>query len=395
MEHGGPGLILTLGGLLLLALAIEGLARRARVPQVTLLVLAGILIGKPGLDLLPAAADAWYPVVSDFALLIVGFLLGRHLSLALLRAHGRRLVWFSLSVVLGTSLTVGALLVASGFPVPMAMVLAGIAPASAPTAILNVVEENEAAGSYTETMLAVVAINNALVLITFDLLLAGAETLIAGEAMTGPLLAGGHGLVGAVLVGAVTGLPAGRLIHRVRSGESMQLATLGLVLACGGLALWIGASYLLAAIALGAVLVNSARGDARPFETVQALDWPILALFFILTGAGSHPETLLSIGWLGGVYVIARALGLIVGAWTGGFLGRAPQIQRRWLGPAIMPQAGVALGMALVASEELPRWGETVLAVVVGSTVLFELVGPVLTRLGLSRAGNIRSPAGF
>ncbi|HKJ70345.1 MAG TPA: cation:proton antiporter, partial [Gammaproteobacteria bacterium] len=253
---------------------------------------------------------------------------------------------------------------------------------------------NEARGTYTETMLAVVAINNALALIAFDLLLAGAETLVVGKAMIGPLLEGGRGLVGAVLVGAVTGLPAGRLLARVRAGESMQLAVLGLILTCGGLALWVGASYLLAAIALGAVLVNTGRGDPRPFDTVQALDWPILALFFILTGAGSHPETLMAIGWLGAIYVAARALGLVTGAWVGGVLGRAPQVQRRWLGPAIMPQAGVALGMALVASDGLTDWGDTILAVVVGSTILFELFGPVLTRVGLSRAGDIPTRLG-
>jgi len=192
----------------------------------------------------------------------------------------------------------------------------------------------------------------------------------------------------------VTGLPAGRLLARVRAGESMQLAVLGLILTCGGLALWVGASYLLAAIALGAVLVNTGRGDPRPFDTVQALDWPILALFFILTGAGSHPETLMAIGWLGAIYVAARALGLVTGAWVGGVLGRAPQVQRRWLGPAIMPQAGVALGMALVASDGLTDWGDTILAVVVGSTILFELFGPVLTRVGLSRAGDIPTRLG-
>jgi len=395
MEHGNPGLIFSLGTLLLAALAMEGLGRRVRIPQVTLLILVGMVVGEPGLDLLPpAAAETWYPVISDLALLIVGFLLGRHLALPVLRRYGRRLLWFSLCAVLGAVGMVALVLVLVDTPLPLALVLAGIAPATAPAAVLNVVEETDARGAYTEIMLGVVAINNALALIAFDLLLAASDTLVEDQAPMASLISGGQALLGAVAIGLGVGLPAGRLMPRVRSGESMELATLGLVLACGGLALWADASYLLAAIALGAALVNSGPRDPRPFETVQQIDWPFLALFFVFTGASSHPEILLSIGLTGILYILSRIAGLTLGTWVGGWLGRAPSSQRRWLGPAILPQAGLALGMAMIAGDHLPEWGDTLMAVVVGSTVLFELVGPILTRVSLSRAGDIppRSP---
>jgi Kef-type K+ transport system membrane component KefB len=391
MEHGTPGLILTLGALLLLGLAIAGLGRRLGIPQVTLLILAGMAIGPSGVGLLPARSGQWYPVVSDLALLIVGFLLGRHLAAPVLRAQGRKLVWFSLLAVTGAVVTVATLLAAGGAPPPLVLVLAGIAPASAPAAILIVVEETRGRGTYTETMLCLVAINNALALIAFDLLLAGAEVVEGAGGALGPLLSGGQALGGALAVGLAVGVPAAYLVPRIRTGEPMQLGVLGLVLACGGLALWLEASYLLAAIALGAVLTNAPSTDQRPFETVEHLDWPFLVLFFILTGASAHPGELLTMGWVGALYVTGRVLGLIAGAWLGGWAGGAPHLHRRWMGPAILPQAGLALGMALAAGEALPQWREPIMAVVVASTVLFELVGPVLTRLGLSRAGEIPS----
>lgn len=380
-------LILTLGFLLLVGLVVAGLGRRVGVPQVTLLILAGMALGPSGLGVLPEQIGDWYPVISDLALLMVGFLLGRHLEGYLLRAHGRKLLGFSLGTVIGAAAVVAVLLLAGGAPLPLALVLAGIAPASAPAAILLVVEESGGRGSYTQTMLALVAINNALALAVFDLLLSGAEALGSGGAVD-PLLSGGRALGGALLVGILVGIPAALVVPRVRTGEPMQLAVLGMVLACGGLALWLEASYLLAAIVLGAVLMNAPGGDRRPFETVESIDWPFWVLFFIVTGARAHPEELLALGLVGVLYVVGRVAGLVGGAWIGGVMGSAPRLHRQWMGPAILPQAGVALGMALAAGHGLPDWGDTIMTVVVASTVLFELMGPVVTRLGLSRTGE-------
>ncbi|MFB6259113.1 MAG: cation:proton antiporter, partial [Thiohalorhabdaceae bacterium] len=289
MAHGTPDLILTLGVLLLLGLAIAALGRRLRIPQVTLLILAGMAVGPSGLDLLAERTGQWYPVISDLA----------HLAAPVLRAHARKLVWFSLAVVTGAVTSVTVLLLAGGAPLSLALVLAGIAPATAPAAILTVVEESGGHGSYTETMLGLVAINNAVALMVFDLLLAGAETLAGMGGALGPLWAGGRALGGALLVGLLAGIPAAFLVPRVRTGEPMQLGVLGTLLACGGLALWLDASYLLAAIVLGALLINAPGGDRRPFETMENLDWPFLVLFFVLTGASAHPEELLTIGSVG------------------------------------------------------------------------------------------------
>ena len=114
----------------------------------------------------------------------------------------------------------------------------------------------------------------------------------------------------------------------------------------------------------------------------------MLVIFFVLAGAEADLGRIAGLGLVGGVYVVLRAAGLVAGAWLGGTLAGAPMRHRVWMGPAILPQAGVALGMALVAGDRLPDLKQDIIAVVIGSTVLFEILGPVLTRVALVRTGD-------
>jgi len=382
--------IATLGALLLLGLAGDLLSRRVPVPRVTLLILFGVLIGSSGLALLPTRAEHWYPLISNVALLMVGFLLGGKLSLTNLRKIGRQVLGISLFEVLGAALLVLLGLWLLGVPLPLALVLAGIAPASAPAAVSNVVEEIEARGTYTDTLLGIVAIDDAWGLIVFSLLLAAAQALSAGGdgSALGAIQHGGWELGGAVALGLLVGIPAAFLTGRLAPGQPIQAEALGVVLLAGGLALWLEVSYLLTALVVGATIVNLASHHERPFHEIEHIEWPFMILFFLLAGASLHVGELAHIGWAGLVYIVMRAVGLIVGAFVGGgATGAEPRI-RRWMGLAIMPQAGVALGMALVASNALPGLNGTILPLVVGSTVVFELVGPILTRLALVRSGE-------
>jgi len=385
------GLVIsTLGALLLLGLSGDLLSRWLPLPRVTLLVVFGVLIGPSVLGLLPERAEGWYPFVSDLALLMVGFLLGGKLSISNLREVGKQVLGISVFEVLGASLLVLGGLLLVGAPWPLALILAGIAPASAPAAVSNVVEELESEGKYTNTLLGIVAIDDAWGLIAFSLLVAVAQTMVAGGEGT-PMDALAHGawdLGGAIALGLLVGVPAAFLTGRLRPGEPTQAEALGVVLLAGGLALWLEVSFLLTALVVGATIVNLASHHERPFAEIEYIEWPFMILFFLLAGASLHVAELAHIGLAGLAYIGFRALGLILGAYAGGtFTGAEPRI-RRWMGLAIMPQAGVALGMALVAGNTFPELKDTILPLVVGSTVVFELLGPVLTRLALIRAGE-------
>jgi len=381
--------ITTLGALLLLGLLGDLLSRVLPLPRVTLLVVFGVIVGAPGLGLLPEQANDWYPLISDLALLMVGFLLGGKLSAQTLREVGRSVLTLSIAEVIGASMAVAVGLLLAGVPLELALLLAGIAPASAPAAITNVTKELGARGRFTDTLLGIVAIDDAWGLIAFSLLLAAA-TAIAGEAGAwGALAEGARELGGAVLVGVVVGVPAAYLTGRLRPGEATQAEALSVVLLAGGLALWLEASFLLAAMIAGAVIVNLAEHHDRPFHEIENIEWPFMVLFFVLAGASLHLDKLSEAGLIGALYIVLRASGLIAGAFAGGFLSGADTTLRRWMGIAIMPQAGVALGMALVAGNAFPDQRETILTLVIGSTVVFELLGPVLTRLALVRSGEV------
>jgi Kef-type K+ transport system membrane component KefB len=113
-----------------------------------------------------------------------------------------------------------------------------------------------------------------------------------------------------------------------------------------------------------------------------------MVLFFVLAGAEADLTRLKDLGVVGTTYVLLRCVGLVAGAYIGGTIAGVDRSHRRWMGPAIFPQAGVALGMALVAGQRFPQIREDLLAVVIGSTILFEVVGPILTRLALIRVGD-------
>jgi Kef-type K+ transport system membrane component KefB len=377
-------LLLVLGGLLLVGLVTDEIGRRTRLPRVTLLTLFGVAIGPSGFDLLPGAFQDWYEFLASAALTMVAFLLGGKLSLTALRSHGKAILAVSLSVVIATIFVVGIGLIAIGTPILMALMLAGIATATDPAATQDVVRQTRAKGSFTDTLLGVVAVDDAWGLIAFSLVLVAARA-ISGDSAVAIL---GHGLWelgGALAVGAAVGLPAAYLTGRLKPGEPMQAEALGLVFLCAGLAIWLDASFLLAGMIAGAIVVNMAKHHSRPFHEIEHVEWPFMVLFFVLAGASLRLESLDEIGVIGVAYLVLRTLSRMIGGRLGGTLAALPQPHRRWMGTALLPQAGVALGMALVAVNYCPELGETLLAVTIGTTIAFETVGPTLTQLALRK----------
>jgi len=383
--------LVTLGALLLLALLGDLVSAYLPIPRVTVLVVAGLIVGPPGLDVLPPVSTEVYPVVSKLALLMVGFLLGGKLSRATLATVGRSVFAISLCEVVGVAILVALGLMALGVAPALAMILGGIAPASAPAAVTNVVDDLGAKGAMTDTLLGVVAIDDAWGLITFSALLAAAQTLTGTAGAADALLHGARELGGAIFVGVAVGVPAALVTGRLQPGKPTQAEALGVVLLAGGLAMHLEASYLLSAMLVGAVIANLAQHHDRPFHEIEAVEWPFMVMFFVLAGASLELSALAAVGPVAVAYLALRAGGLVVGAYAGGRLAGAPTRVRRWLGAAIMPQAGVALGMALVAGNAFPDLRESIISLVVASTVVFELVGPIVTRMALVRAGEASS----
>jgi len=206
-----------------------------------------------------------------------------------------------------------------------------------------------------------------------------------------PLAHAAYDLGGALAVGLLTGLPAAYLTGRLSPGEPLQAEALGVVFLTAGLALWLGVSVLLAGITAGAVVANLARHHERAFHEIEHVEWPFMLIFFLLAGATLEIDRLPELGLIGLGFVVLRTVARLVGGWIGAGLAGLTPVERRWTGPALLPQAGVAIGMALVAGEAFPDWRDIILTVTVGTTVLFELIGPPATMYALRRvaAGSI------
>ena len=140
---------------------------------------------------------------------------------------------------------------------------------------------------------------------------------------------------------------------------------------------------------LGMTVASLAKHHTRPFHAIEGIEWPFLILFFFLAGASLDLRALENVGWIGATYILLRIGGRVLGAYVGGTATGAEPAIRRWLGVALLPQAGVSVGLALLASQRLPELGAIILPVVLGSTVFFELIGPAATKAVLSRTGSL------
>lgn len=377
-------LLVTLGLLFLAGLVADEVGRTTRAPRVTLLIGLGVVIGDSGFGLLPAAAADWYPLIAAAALSMIAFLLGGALSLANLRRHGRAILTISAMVVLATLAVVGTGLIALGVAPAIALLLAGVATATDPAATRDVIQQTGARGDFADTLSGIVAVDDAWGLIAFSLVLVAAN-LLAGNHIDGVLARGLWEIGGAVALGAAIGFPAAVLTGRIRPHEPLQAEALGIVFLTAGLSIWIEVSFLLAGMTAGAVVVNTARHHRRAFHEIENIEWPFMIVFFILAGASLQLSRLWEIGALGAAFLALRTLARFAGGWLGGALGRAPAAHRRWIGLALLPQAGVAIGMALVAADQFPQARDLILTLAIGTTVVFELFGPAATYLALKR----------
>ncbi|MGI3187440.1 cation:proton antiporter [Nioella aestuarii] len=376
--------LLTLGVLFLVGLAADELGRRTRLPRVTLLLLAGVLAGRSGFDLVPAEAETWYEFLSVSALTMVAFLLGSALTRRNLAAHGTEIVLISISIVLVTLVVVAGGLSLIGVPVGLALLLGAIATATAPAATEDTIRQSGMTGAFPDKLRGIVAVDDAWGLLAFSLMTVAAGELY-GNGQTGVVWHTLREIGGAVLLGAVVGIPGAALTGRIKPGEPLQTEALGLVFLTAGLAMWLGVSYLLAGMTAGMLIVNFARHHRQAFHEIENVRWPFMVLFFLLAGVSLELDHLATMGGLGLAYLGLRITGRIIGGWLGARIGGEDEAERPWFGIALLPQAGVAIGMALVAAESFPDWSETIITLTIGTTVIFELLGPPATLFALRR----------
>lgn len=383
------GFLITLGVLFLVGLAADELGRLTHLPRVTLLLLLGLVAGNAGFDLIPNAVVDWFDELSNIALTMVAFLLGGALSRKNLRRHGRPIMTISIAIVICTALIVTLGLIAIGVTPGLAVLLGAVATATAPAAMTDVIRQSGVNSDFTGTLKGIVAIDDAWGLIVFSIAL-----VLVGQAdgWAGVLFGAVWDLGGAVVLGCVIGFPAAYLSGRLQKGEPLQAEAMGIVFLSSGLALWLEVSFLVTGMTVGGVIANFARHHSRAFHEIEHIQWPFMILFFLLAGALLDVEALKLLGWSGVLFLVLRIAGRLIGGYVGARLGRSPANHVAWYGPALLPQAGIAVGMALVASEQFPQWAASIMAFTLASTVVFEIIGPPITMFAIRHVEKLSPP---
>ncbi|WP_370298564.1 cation:proton antiporter [Pontibacterium sp.] len=378
-------LLLALGGILLAGLATDLAGRATLLPRVTLLLILGVLIGPELFNLIPNNIVGQFELIAEMTLLMVGFLLGGRLKYSQLKRDNRMLLGISTIGAVGTALFVGVLLLLFGVPLPLAILLGCIASATAPAATVDTVLSTEHTGRFPRLLLGIVALDDAwgLVLFSFGLSLVA---MLNGQGSTGEaLMLAVHDVGGAVVLGLAIGIPAAQLTGRISPGQPMLTEALGLVFLCGGLAEYYDVSFLISSMVMGAVIANLAKHHDYPFHAIEGISWPLFAIFFVLAGASLELAALSTLSGVALLYMLGRTAGKILSGWLGASISGAPAKTARWIGVAMLPQAGAAMGMALVAASHYPEYGQTLLSLVIGSTIIFEIIGPVMTRWAMMK----------
>jgi Kef-type K+ transport system membrane component KefB len=379
-----PVLLIALGALFLTGLLADELGRRTRLPRVTILLACGIAVGPSGLDVIPPEARALYDFLSVTALTMVAFLLGSSLTLEELKTHGRAILIISAMIVVVTMALVTGGLWLLGLPLPLAILLGAIATATDPAATHDAIRQADKTGPFSAILKGIVATDDAWGLIAFSMAIVVAVSL-GGELHLGHFGTAAWEVGGALALGAMIGLPAAYLTGRLREGEPMQTEALGIVFLTAGLAIWAEVSFLLAGMTAGALVANLARHHEVAFHEIEHIQWPFMILFFLLAGASLDLSQLNGVVLALGGYVGLRILGRVLGGWIGGASAATPTKYRQWYGMALLPQAGVAVGMALVAAQEFPEYADLLLGLTIASTVIFELAGPIATLWAINR----------
>ncbi len=375
------------------------IAQFFKLPGVVGYLLAGLVFGPSFLHLFHEELLENMNVFASFALSIVAFMIGSEMKISTFRGTGRGIGLITLLESFGAFLLVtGAVYLLTG-KLYLALIFGAMAPASAPAGTVAVLQECKAKGRLTNALYAVVGLDDGLAIMIFAVAVAFARMLFVGGTVSVKMLLEGPviEILGSIALGCVVGLLAGYFTRRLQGKESVFAVTLGAILACTGTAIYFHFSLILANLSLGMVFSNIFPVvNRRAYQAIESITLPIYIVFFFIAGAHLQIGLLPSMGLLGLVYIISRMAGLVGGAFLGATISRQSPAIRKYLGIGILCQAGVAIGLSLIAAGEFRGLGEqgralaiTLVNTIAATTIVFEIIGPIGAKIAVTRAGEL------
>ncbi|MEE9553843.1 MAG: cation:proton antiporter [candidate division Zixibacteria bacterium] len=380
--------LLSVAMVLLLGLLGGKVFHRLKIPRVTGYMLVGLVIGPSVLGLISYGTLKDIHMINDIALGLILFAIGGEIELNHLKAMGKKVIFMALAESLGAFVLVSLVSFAITGNFGLSVLLGAIGIATAPGVTLMVIREYSARGPLTETLLAMVAINNVICLIVFRIFFAG-YSLAHGDALLPVLLDLSKELVLSVIIG---GAIAGMIAYweqKIDDLSELLLVIVGGLLLGIGAAKTIGISYLMICLIIGAIINNISMMHRLIYAELRQTEMPFYIVFFVLSGASLHLDVLWTLGPLGLAYLFIRPAGKALGSYIAGKKYGAELKVRNNIGLGLLPQAGVAIGLAITVAEKNPELGEIISAVILSSVVIYESVGPLLTKIALGRAGEI------
>ncbi|MHC4738233.1 MAG: cation:proton antiporter domain-containing protein [Planctomycetota bacterium] len=398
-------LVLLFGIIVFLGTFGSRLVQKLHIPQVVGCVVVGVILGGDCLNVITRETVDIIKPFTMLALGFIGFMIGGELRSDIFKKYGKQffIILFSqgigtfLLVTLGTSTAVYLVTRQLSISVAVGLVFGAIASATAPAATTNVLWEYKTRGPLTAAILAIVALDDALALLLYRGAATGAQALTGMEhssVLAGIAVLLGE-IVGTVLLGFLAGGVLYFLLKFIRADDKVLGFSISCLLLVVGNSIIHGIDPILPAMTFGVTIANLARRRSRIiFDLVRKFSPPVYTAFFVL--AGAHIEfgsMTLSMMALTAVYICFRVIGKVMGAWFGASYSGSPAVVRRYLGICLLPQAGVAIGLAILSGQLFgaidPRIGRMIIIVVMTETFIIEILGPMLVKIGVKKAGEV------
>ena len=383
-----------------------------KLPSIIGYMVFGVILGPSLLNLVHDQLQQELGFITDIALSFVAFSIGLELKISVLKKFGRGMIYIILLESFAAFVTVFAGIYLLTKNLPLALIFGAIAPASAPAGTVAIIQEYKAKGNLTKALYTVVGFDDGLGIIIFGFAAAFAKNILLQQtgALSGDfwimLWQPFREILLSIVFGFAVAIIFSFVVQRIKNVNEILIMIVGFIFITSGLCNLFHTSIIFTNMVTGMIIVNTQRHQLvyKINEHLPVIMPLLFILFFTLAGANLHINALASLGLIGIVYVIARTFGLISGSILGATLGKFETKIKKYLGLGILSQAGVAIGLSLIVKKDFHGLGRVidangftsgdeigaiVLTTVTVTCIFFELIGPILTKYALKKAGEI------
>lgn len=376
-----------------------------KIPAVAGYVIVGVLMGSSVFNIFSENLLFEVNIISDLALAIIAFIVGSELRLSELFSSGKQFIIIALVESVVTFLFV-VIFIATFFKnIPLALLLGAIASATAPAATVMVIKELKASGILTKTILAIVAIDDAFALMLYSFAAALAKVMLfphENPNFVKILFFASEEVFLSLFLGLIVGIIIVSITRKSVHSENIYIINFGALLFTTGLTNTLGLSPLLTNMTYGIILTNfSILSGKKLIDFVGKISPPIFIAFFVTAGAHLKLNVLFSLWAIVIVFLLSRFAGKIIGSFWGAKIAKSPDIVKNYIGFSLLSQIGVAVGLALIVARDFGGLGNVgqelasvIINVLLGSTIVTEIIGPIMTKYSLTKAGEVNKKGG-